>query len=280
MIPLIHHLYPVKLTQIEMMADRGFLIPEHENTFLDQAHRDPEDSFISSLNQLLPSNPSKSSLLDMLNSFDTTNTLSEQSFLDYYLQELESSDHSIYDLLTHIYDHSTKKSDYKTLVAYAHPPADGAQLGLDALSSFINVLNKISHCKHLIIITPVPLTPPANKKLKDYPAFKIEVFLEKDLTFNVTKHKRVPRHLGLSPFDSDLFITSNNLNPDHLQILLTTDPVSRYYGFTEGQIVEIHRINLLENITKNYDNFRIVQKPPADILKLGEENKRKVESHK
>ena len=263
-----------------MMLDRGYLLSDTENEYLEAALRDDEDVVIEAINnqiQKTPNQDNSEAIARLINRVSIAREEAEKIFINDMIERTKKR--TIYDVLTQVYQHATKNR--KILVCYAQPPPEGAQLGVDALALFLDKMAKVGNCNHVLIITAVSLTPPANNKLKEYPAYTIEIFLEKDLTYNLTKHYRVPKHKGLPKDKMVKFLAENKkYQVDESPIILTTDPVARYYGFQVGQIVKVKRVNLLESITKTFKSYRLVQKPDYDVQKLAEENKRKVESNK
>jgi DNA-directed RNA polymerase I, II, and III subunit RPABC1 len=67
----------------------------------------------------------------------------------------------------------------------------------------------------------------------------VQLFSEKELRFNITKHELVPSHKLLSVIEKANLLTKYKLK--HLPVILISDPVCRYYGCLPGDIVEITR---------------------------------------
>lgn len=95
------------------------------------------------------------------------------------------------------------------------------------------------HFDHLILIHKKPVTVTVKNVLKNLIDFRIEVFEEKELFFNITTHRLVPHHelvtkeerLQLDPKKGDF--------PQILQ----TDPICKFYDFKSGDIIKITRKN-------------------------------------
>lgn len=68
---------------------------------------------------------------------------------------------------------------------------------------------------------------------------KVETFYYDEVSFNLTKHRLVPKHSKVSNSEAELLKTkySANLFP----IIKTTDPISRFYGFKKGEIIKVER---------------------------------------
>lgn len=104
--------------------------------------------------------------------------------------------------------------------------------------------------KHCIVIYTDSATPAAKKSVKILSVnIQLELFTDKELQYNVTKHKLVPTHIKLS--DEDINIYKRNYGTK-LPIILTTDAVSRFYNYKKGNIIKIVRKN-------GYVIYRIVK---------------------
>lgn len=93
--------------------------------------------------------------------------------------------------------------------------------------------------KHGIVIYQNIMTSSAKKAIDHLQDFTIELFEKKELQYNVTKHRLYSKHEKISKSKMEIPIEQIN----HLPILLRTDPVSRYFHFTRGDIVRITRNN-------------------------------------
>ena len=103
----------------------------------------------------------------------------------------------------------------------------------------------------------------------DTPNHTTEIFWYKQLTFNVTKHNLVPQHELLHSDEHRNIKRDYLLNSTkQLPTILSTDPVTKYYGMYPGDICRITRHN--ENVgtsifyrlvvSAGYDNIH------ADIM--------------
>ena len=66
----------------------------------------------------------------------------------------------------------------------------------------------------------------------------LELFHSDELQFNVTKHRYVPPHESVSPEEA---IKIKKKYGTKLAVLLTTDPVARFYAFRKGDIIRVTR---------------------------------------
>ena len=97
---------------------------------------------------------------------------------------------------------------------------------------------KTDNLRHIIIVTTHKPTPPSLKKLQEMnewcTAFEIG-----EVVRNVTKHKLVPRHTKLDEDEVLRVKTKYGIDSvSKLPVLLTTDPVSKYYGYVSGDTVK------------------------------------------
>jgi DNA-directed RNA polymerase subunit H (RpoH/RPB5) len=67
---------------------------------------------------------------------------------------------------------------------------------------------------------------------------KIELFIQEELQYNITKHRLVPEHIRLSPDEAKEFKEKFGLR--HPAILLT-DPISRFFAKKRGDVIKIMR---------------------------------------
>jgi len=69
----------------------------------------------------------------------------------------------------------------------------------------------------------------------------IELFLFKNLTFNITRHVDMPQHIPLSPKEIAEVVEKYKTNKNQFPKMLTTDPIARYYGVSAGGMFKIIR---------------------------------------
>jgi DNA-directed RNA polymerase I, II, and III subunit RPABC1 len=69
----------------------------------------------------------------------------------------------------------------------------------------------------------------------------VQVFSENELSFNITKHALVPKHEVLSTKDRNELIRQYRTTLKHFPLMLSSDPVARYYGALPGTMMKITR---------------------------------------
>lgn len=119
--------------------------------------------------------------------------------------------------------------------------ADEPSVGIKTMRKFISILEEQKIQKG-IIIYKTNMTPSANKVITAMQAqFRIEPFSEAELLVNITRHTLVPQHEVLKPEEKKALLQKYRLKDTQLPRIQLSDPVSRYYGLTRGQVVKITR---------------------------------------
>lgn len=69
----------------------------------------------------------------------------------------------------------------------------------------------------------------------------VEIFLFKNLTFNITRHQDIPKHIPLTEEEAKEVLTKYKITKAQMPKMLATDPMARYYGVKSGGIFKIIR---------------------------------------
>jgi len=69
----------------------------------------------------------------------------------------------------------------------------------------------------------------------------IEIFLRKNMIFNVTRHIYVPQHILLTKEEEVQLLETYNTTKGKLPKIFKTDPIAKYYGMKNDQICKIIR---------------------------------------
>jgi len=67
----------------------------------------------------------------------------------------------------------------------------------------------------------------------------LEFFKYDELTYNVTKHKLVPKHIIISNNEKKTLLNHYKINENQLASILKKDPVVRYYNAKPGNVFKI-----------------------------------------
>ncbi len=121
---------------------------------------------------------------------------------------------------------------------------DQKKIGKKEILNIIEEMNTEGQ-EHLILIIPQKLTPLAIQELKMCNK-EIEVFLYKELSFNITKHYTQPKITLLSSEEKKILI--KEIKSSHLPILLKTDPIARYYNAKTGMVFKFERPSIYYRI--------------------------------
>jgi DNA-directed RNA polymerase I, II, and III subunit RPABC1 len=107
---------------------------------------------------------------------------------------------------------------------------------------------------HAIVILRGKLTPQGSEQLNELTRVRteserrtvqrkrVEKFYEAELQVDITEHELVPRHTALNNDEKKRIMKQYYCGEDEqFPALLLNDPITRYYGWTRGQMVRIER---------------------------------------
>lgn len=128
--------------------------------------------------------------------------------------------------------------------------------------------------KKIVMISPKLTSPSVKTSIGKNLTFDWQLFYDRDLMFNLTKHIWVPKHTALTKEETKLFLSSNKILKGQLPKIKylslvnilenknnsVIDPVVRYYDFEPGQIIKIQRYDFITNTMARKSIFyRLVQ---------------------
>ena len=122
------------------------------------------------------------------------------------------------------------------------------KFNIEKLTEYIVLMNQVN-ISHSIIIYGDTITPMTKKAIQTTTELEIELFSESELLFNITKHSLVPIHEKLSEYENKVFKKRFGVK---FPIILTTDPISRFFNFKKNDIIRVTRKN-------NYVSYLIVR---------------------
>ena len=93
-------------------------------------------------------------------------------------------------------------------------------------------------CERCVLVCPGKLSPDAKKEVATP---NVTILTHEFLMMPVGRHVLVPKHQRLSESDALIFLKSRKIERDQLPHLKTSDPISMYYGFDPGNIVMVSR---------------------------------------
>lgn len=96
--------------------------------------------------------------------------------------------------------------------------------------------------KCLVLVYKSSITTFAKQFIStDVNDLNVQVFSENELSFNITKHELVPKHEVLTPTEKKTVLTKYKTMAKNFPMLLSSDPVARYYGALPGTMIRITR---------------------------------------
>ena len=238
------YLFKAKKTQIEMVIDRGYIVPDHENP-------------------------------DNIESIFHMTTL---DFIEYYKNPKNATFpediNTFREKLGHEY--VNPQTHQKLMVYYPDVVQGGKKVVKDNLDKmFQYILKRLSSDINICIISKLPPSNDLKDTLKDkLPAVNtIQYFLYSELQFNPTKHYLVPKHEFASQSEiNNLKINycqkRGNTNLTMLPTISINDPIARYFGAKAGNVMKIHRTNIAySSIISSYIIFRYVRDVPLEEIR-------------
>ncbi len=177
-----------------------------------------------------------------------------ESFLDAYIPFAMKNRKTLRAVISQLY----VKDDMKLYVYFADPEQNKKQLGNANIGELIQKMDSYK-CRNAIIITPLELSSPAKKKIKELLTYNINVFLESEMSYDPTEHYLTPKHRLLTVNEQRDFLAKNNINLEQIPIMLSSDMIARYYGYLPGQVIEIIRMNLYDTMIQDSLSYRCVR---------------------
>jgi DNA-directed RNA polymerase I, II, and III subunit RPABC1 len=223
-------------TLIEMLEDRGYLIPQNEKK-------------------------TKSNMEEFMKKYEA-------------VKEKEKFT-TIWESMTTLYKH--KLNDSLLYVRFINPVTESKEIGGGVIDKVINDIkvakDNYSNMNKFLLIVPQKISSNSLSKLQHFQTpssnLSFQIFMDKELYFNITKHMLVPEHILLEKNQQyELYKELKSRNPSSAKLYLPkiydTDPISKYYDANPGQVFKIIRKSLFDDvIAKDSIFYRIVVKTPA-----------------
>ena len=103
------------------------------------------------------------------------------------------------------------------------------------LKEYIGLMKELE-VNHSIVVYKEKVTSKTKKTVENLDNIKIELFTDEELSFNITKNNLVPTHTVLTKEESKAFIHTYGTR---FPVIRLSDPISRFYGYEKGDVVEI-----------------------------------------
>lgn len=111
---------------------------------------------------------------------------------------------------------------------------------VDHIEPYVRAMKTLAFDK-IIVVYKGTLTSCA-KKTCEMNMLKIQFFSHSELKINITKHILVPFHFRLKSPELDDIKVKYAAN---IPVLLSSDPISKFYGYSKGDIIKIERADSL-----------------------------------
>lgn len=96
--------------------------------------------------------------------------------------------------------------------------------------------------EHIILVFKEKINNLNIKNLKEQTNVCIEIFMLRELQYNISRHVLVPKHeIVKDEKEIETILSTYQLKKNQLPILLKTDPMARYLDVKAGDIVKITR---------------------------------------
>ena len=135
-----------------------------------------------------------------------------------------------------------QKRDDPTEQIFVFWPSD-PKVGVKPIKRYMERMNE-EDVKRAILVVQQNLTAFARQALTEIQAAEgiaIEQFQEGELLVNITEHVLVPQHMVLTKEEKTILLQRYKMKEAQLPRIQLSDPVSRYYGLSRGQVVKIIR---------------------------------------
>ena len=127
------------------------------------------------------------------------------------------------------------KEDGKQICAFINKSS--AKFNVERIQECISMMKEMDVWHGLIVYSDTA-TPVAKKIVEESKKMQIELFHEKELQYNLTKHCLVPLHTLKYKKDSE---EAKEFKKNKYPIISIKDPVTKFYNWSLGDIIEVTR---------------------------------------
>lgn len=131
-----------------------------------------------------------------------------------------------------------------------------AKVGINTIKNIEKYFEE-TQTSHAIVIYNATVTAFAKQSINTLEAQGkvLEFFKYDELTYNITKHKLVPRHMLISDSEKQQLLNHYKVHESQLACILKSDPVVRYYNAQPGNVFKIIRHS---DVTQHSVTYRVV----------------------
>lgn len=245
----LEYYFDIKTTQLDMVRDRGYLVPEHEENIVDNI-----DNFRNYVNSPI-SRKSKEYLSKK--GIDLNNIDKE------YLKKLESLDNTN---KFHTNDYYPSWQIYwnpkRTKILLVYYINNDGSVPVEFIRYFTNFNELVRKSMFNIEISNVlisnnELSPDSKKNLKLIP--KTRFFLDDGLRYNPIQNVTNQKHILLSLEEVSELEKELKLDKSKFPGMKFDSPVVEYYGWEQGDVIKIIRTERHVSIlAKKSINYRVI----------------------
>lgn len=235
----IQDLLRYKTHQVQMMSDRGYLIP-YEEQWLLQAKWYEKDEVAKFTN----------------------------------VYQNKAAQTTLRESLSQIYKH--KHRDNFSIVKYLPGEDNANSVSIKIIKETVAVLLNQEYCRSLtatgtvslVIISEIPLSPVAYKKINtEFVDYDIEVIFFSMLEINPSRHCLNQPITFMTHDEVSLLKKTYNISENHLAKRQENDIMVRYLGATVGQYLKINRSHEQQHIPDNNSIYYAVVIPSVEADK-------------
>jgi len=217
----INRLHSIKITQLQMVRDRGYDIG-------------PEAAILE---------------------------MSVRDFSNYIVSLTSQSNQSIRGALSRSYLSINEINGAKrSMLVYYGGKTDPQQKQIPAATvrEFIRLIQHYG-IGEAILIVDSQISSIGTDELRDLKLVKVQVFNDSELTYNATEHIDTPLHVLLTPEEATAKLIEMKIDISKALIIRSEDPIVRYYGWPVGGLVRVHRKDRYVSIlSENSINYRVI----------------------
>ena len=130
------------------------------------------------------------------------------------------------------------------------------KVSVKRMKSIKDVIDEGDNYTCLILVYKSAITAFAKQFIvTDMKDLNVQIFSESELSFNITKHELVPKHEILSAEERNKTLRKYRTTLKHFPMILSSDPVARYYGVLPGTMMRITRKSPTAGV---YTLYRVV----------------------
>lgn len=126
------------------------------------------------------------------------------------------------------------------------------KLAIDTVRKYVKTYKFDKQARLIIVIQNI--TSSARQEIET--CKKFEIFYEKELYWNKTKHVLYVPHVALTNEEEEKLLQTYKCTKDNLPCICKNDPIVRYFGWNVGQVIKIS--HALGGSQEPFEYYRVV----------------------